>query len=117
MPKITVEALLAAGYKEYPERLKQGVKHAFQKTIRGADDKKLYFINIYFWDLSGLPMPEEIRANNSTSVEVRFYRWDEDRGFDLTKHCEADARLVDIEAFYAMLYERMGCIPDIHNND
>lgn len=111
MHNINPDSLKTAGYQKYPT-LKGEYCTSFQKTVRGTD-KKLYFINIHLWSI---PMPPQALLDNSVSAEVRFYQAG-DVNFDVNLFCRAHTTIREIEAFYADTYTRLGCIPDIHNND
>ena len=120
IPKITPEVLRAAGYRSFPERHKEFVTEGWQKTFTveakhrdGYDTTvKLFFLNFYFYDFSDYP-------NHPTAfgvhVEARMYR-DDRTSWNLELLVENNATLEEVEAFYLDAFERMGCVPDIHNN-
>jgi len=104
----TVEEVLAAGYRKYPHgKGSEFCLGLYQKGVRDNAGNKRYFINLYLWRF-----PD---GHSSWAAEVRLYRSSEE-SFDLNllinKHT-----LTEVESFYQMAYERMGCILDAHNND
>lgn len=105
---ITFRDFLNHGYKEYkPHR----GDRMCQKVVRTADKKKAYFLNIYEWDHRGLGI-----NNIAYEAQVELYQ-SEDVWFTISLHDCADKTIDEIEAFIANVYVRLGCIPDIHNND
>jgi hypothetical protein len=118
IPKITPEVLRAAGYCNFPERLKEYVTEGWQKVFEagkadGFDSKrKKFFLNFYFYDFSDFPSHP---ASFGVHVEARMYR-DDHTSWNLELLVENGATLEEVEAFYLDAYERMGCVPDIHNN-
>lgn len=105
--KITKSQLLEAGYKTYPTgRDPKYCNELFQKTIR-KDDKKLYFINFYYYTFP--------TGHSSWDVEVMLYLSEEDY-FQLNFMVRDFHELIFVESFYQKAYEKLGCIPDAHNN-
>lgn len=96
------------GYKEYGAH--KGNRMC-QKVIRTAARKKAYFINIYEWDHREFGIDRV-----SLEAEVQFYQSD-DVWFTFKLHDCEHKTVEDIEAFLATVYVRLGCVPDIHNND
>jgi len=92
----------------------------WQKIVRGPDGMKRYFINVYLWEFPRTASSEQ------ASVEVALYRDDGLTHRDQTD-LQTDFRvnlqlgnastLAGMEGFYAELYEKLGCVPDLHNND
>jgi hypothetical protein len=120
---ITVESLLEAGYTRYPDgKDSDFCKGLYQKAIRTPDGKALYFLNFYRWEFPSGPCP-------SWAVEARLYKtpadnFDEngdikdalkEESFDLNLLLHGDPPVADVELFYKIAYERLGCCPDLHN--
>lgn len=106
--------LKAAGYLgPYPHHHGEYCTGLYQKDVRSEDrSSKLYFINVYLWKF---PHP----ANQRASVEVTFYR--EVPGlpesFRIEMSLDAETGISSFEAFLHDVYQKMGCVPDLHNND
>jgi hypothetical protein len=104
---ITVESLKNFGYKEYFG----GACHfrnadaLYQKCIN-INNKKRYFINIYYYTF-----PD----HESFMAEACLY-WSKD-GPWLTAQLNGISILENVELLFAQLYQSMGCVPDVHNND
>ena len=96
------ETLLAAGYREYPQKNDPFRRSLFQKSVRGAQGAKLYAINVWYWVL---PDPMGV----SFEYEVALYLPGDDRPVWVKK---SNMALEAAEAFFATVYEVMGCSPD-----
>lgn len=116
---ITVQDLKAAGYRgPYRHHHGQWCQGLYQKTVVGPDRMKLYFINVYLWEFPN--------TDPSASVEVVLYRDDglthrdsetAETSFHVNLQLGKNSSIAGLEGFYAELYEKLGCIPDLHNND
>ena len=115
--KITKQVLETAGYRAFPANHKgEWCTGAYQKVIHTSDGElKAYFLTFYCWCFP-TPVPSP-----SVSVDVALYQ-----NTGLSGPGETDVRievligpdttLEQVEAFYADLYQKLGCVPDIHNN-
>ena len=111
---ITQELLEASGYRRYPSGHDKWCLGLWQKTIRSRNGLKFYFINFYLWQFPDRDV--------SASVEVALYREDglsheEETDFRVALQIGSKTSLAQVENFYAELYEKLGCVPDIHNHD
>lgn len=107
---ITVEKLLAAGYKRYASS-RVYTTNLYQKWIYSGS-VKLYAINIYEYSHRSL-------AGTAFVAEASFYicDWvDPDRPWFIVQMHEA-TNLENVELFFETAYERMNFVPDIHNQD
>lgn len=92
----------------------------YQKTIRTQDDrKKRFFITIYVYDYRDIPLDR--RPADLTfgfSPEVHLYRGTEESYETLIVqyYVENTTTVQKLEAFYQEVYDKLGCIPDVHNN-
>jgi hypothetical protein len=59
---ITIDGLLAAGYKEFPPPSFKYAQRAFQKTVY-AGDAKAYFLNVYYYAPSGVFTEDSFAAD------------------------------------------------------
>jgi hypothetical protein len=117
---ITREDLEMAKYVPHPHHQGEFCRGFWQKIVRGPDGMKRYFINVYLWEFPRTASSEQ------ASVEVALYRDDGLTHRDQTD-LQTDFRvnlqlgnastLAGMEGFYAELYEKLGCVPDLHNND
>ena len=105
------DQLISLGYKSYPYYKKE-VDAFYQKPIYTSHRKHIaYFINIEVYDfkLNGLDRVDLV-------AQAKFYRNAEDNlGFDASIPVEND--ISKMENFFADVYHRFDCVPDIHNND
>lgn len=99
------ENLLAAGYREYPQKGDAYRRSLFQKWIRGTDGTKLYAINVWYWVFPH-PMREAYTYN------VSFYLPEDHDALRVEKENMA---IEAAEALFAKVYEVMGCVPDLLN--
>jgi hypothetical protein len=106
---LTREELVSAGFREHPCQFKGAYCTGLWQKVCVEGDKKLYFINIYKWEV---PYPSHY------VVEVDLYQ-PHSKGM-ITLHIEFRAekwmKVSDIEAQVADMYSKLGCVPDIHNN-
>lgn len=104
---ITATALEARGYRRYTDSLhRQGCLGLYQKAIWSKDEqKKLYFINFYRWDLSRITGQAE-----SWSVDVRMHLPHAEFGVEYL--ITQTTTITDVEVFYDKVYGQMYCIPD-----
>lgn len=112
---LTEEILLEAGYKSHPiPSYKAFCDGFYQKVVRNPG-KKLYFIDLFQWNF---------QEKTSWSAEVHFYvekhksetTEPSHHFFEVYLNIESET-LPEIEEFFHRIYERMGCVPDTHNND
>lgn len=100
-PQVNEETLLAGGYKEFPH---VGLQ-AFQKVVREPGAKR-YFLNAFILYMDGASL---------VTFEVILFRADESE-FRVKIPVEPKTTIEGVEAFVTEMYEKLGCIPDIHNN-
>jgi len=77
----------------------------YQKRIE-KNGLTLYFINIVVYDLP---------ANYRYMSECDFFD-KAGQQFSVRLHAFSEKKTEYVEAFFADIYERMGCVPDIDNN-
>lgn len=117
---INPTTLKAAGYRgPYPQPSHGDFcRGLWQKTVH-KEGKILYFLDVLIWEFPNQPL----RA----SVDVHFYQEDglTSRGseghdchtaFKVTLHLGGDTTIDQMEEFYAKIYLKLECSPDIHNN-
>lgn len=96
--------LLQAGYRYYTHGKSEYAEGMWQKRIL-AEDKSttLYFITV-----------DVFKFHNMTSYmpEALLY-FSEDKCMNVTYY-NADS-VTEVEEFFKLAYERMGCVPDPHN--
>lgn len=102
---ITVEELLAAGYRRY--KAIHG-DELYQKPIRKGSEK-LYFINFQLWH-----HPD---GKVAFDTNVRLYPTKEEIEFDLNLISTDRLTVEQVEEFYEFVYQRLLLVPDRHNND
>lgn len=107
---MTFEDLLAAGYKEHPVSAIRYAQRFCQKKVK-LGENVLYFINFYEYTKHCSPVAFEI--------EVVFYTGalDADAWFTVEIHNCQNMAIEEVENFLDLIYWRMGCIPDPHNQD
>ena len=111
---ITKNTLLAAGYHSFPPHKDAYCTGGLQKAVYDANDRlKLYFITVYFWTFPRVT--PEVQANNSVSLDVHLYL-PGGKTVGVNYFVDKDTTLDEIESFYAKAYDRLGCVPDPHNN-
>jgi len=108
MTPITPENLKATGYRVYYDR--DAFKVAlFLKTVWG-DDKKLYFLQCQQWQFFGM--------STSFAWEVTFYLpSDAGNPMSFRLATQEGNTIEEVEAFFARVYKKLGCVPDALNND
>jgi hypothetical protein len=104
--------LIQAGYTQYP--VSQTWERAlFQKKTCNLKSEVLYFVNIVAYEF---PVdPPECRYG----VEVHLYKklgQDPQAVLALQLSINDQVSLQDVEKEVASIYEKLGCIPDPHNN-
>lgn len=117
---ITQDQLLMHGFRaSSPGSLKPGTKTLFQKRVMDESLRTLYFINVYEWDMKNGPLaslPRDTHDRYRYSVEVRMYDNPKNTaGFDVNFHPEPHHVVADVLTFYQDVYQRLGCVPDLHN--
>lgn len=111
------EKLKSSGYRYFPGKYisHPNADEGWQKVIR-LKDKKAYFINIYLYKprvfLGGVPY----KGGWCPTVRFYFGEYDSVESFDVELHPMGND-LEAIENCFKMMYDRLGCCPDIHNND
>jgi hypothetical protein len=100
---MTRDELISAGFKRWPPNNGDYCTDLYQRCIT-RDGKRLYFINVYRWQFP-------TQHQESYQLVVDFYTPDREN-FKLKRQVE---NLDDALKFCAEVYERMGCIPDCHN--
>ena len=114
---ITAKDLLDNHYNKYDKsQLKEHSSALYQKWFRQGN-KKLYAINVYEYDFSGLPYHAK-ELDFSYAAEVRFYnKTCPSLGFDVSFHFEDKTYTVEtMERFFENVYHKLECIPDPHND-
>jgi hypothetical protein len=104
--------LLQAGYTQYPA-YDHNVRALFQKKVCNQESKVLYFVNITAYEFPTDPM------ENRYGVEVTLFKHlgqDPEAMLTLQTSINDKVSLQDIESEVASIYEKLGCIPDPHNN-
>lgn len=109
---LTTESLIAAGYREHPVNriLTPYADRFFQRRFRDENGCTSYFLDACLYaGVNGRP--------DSWACNARLYRDAVDtNGFDIKIHARPEDSVESIEAFIAAAYERLGCVPDAHNN-
>lgn len=108
---MTFNDLLEAGYKQFPApRHLTFCTRAAQKTVRDQVGPKRYFINVYE---SSWP-----DGHKSMYAEVVFYDGlgGPSESFRVERSVDG-LSVLQVEAFFAHIYEMLDCIPDALNND
>lgn len=102
---------VAAGYDVFPGHSPQNKRTnpAFlQKCIR-KDSAKLYFIHIELWDLRR--EFSDYTHGADLQFKVQFYRRETHQAVDVEPHVISTDTLASMEAFFAQVYETLGCEP------
>lgn len=106
---ITVNNLIASGYREYPAPQTSACDRAFQKVIRDATETPLYFINVEYYEASHTKYVTYV-------FSVRFYRPDLDNGgFNVELPFTAGMTIETVDKFFADAYIALGCCPDLQS--
>lgn len=100
-------AWLEAGYREcYSRGGMKSTPYLLQKRVRGAGGSTLYFVNVWAYDWSAYP--GWTGPPVSLAAEAQFHT-DAGATFDVELlHAESPA---ETGAFFARIYEAMGCTP------
>lgn len=112
----TIEKLIEAGYKEYPDSIHPQNRH-FQKTVRDFFNKKMYFINVEKWNWEDIDYSLQSNSNYQFSSEVHFFLQNEIHFIVKFNIISVKNTIAEMEGFYFDVYNKMNCVPDIHNND
>lgn len=102
---MTKDELLSAGFKRFEPNNGEYCTDLYQLLVR-AESKLLYAVNVYRWQF-----PEPTGA--SYHLDVHFYLPDTEC-FRVKRHVESAAVAM---SFCAEVYEKLGRIPDVLNND
>ncbi|MFH1777584.1 MAG: hypothetical protein ABH952_08530 [Candidatus Omnitrophota bacterium] len=105
---ITIEKLLATGYREYPATIIDSWAICLlQKKVmyEGYESKVKYFINIY---------PSKVTGEISYTTKIRYYRGDDAMAFTL--FTESIHTIKHIEQLAEEIWLKMGMDFDHHNN-
>lgn len=115
--KINRQSLEAAGYRFFQDHMKgDGCEGLMQKAFLDDNRNKLYFLNVYLWDLSEIIR----RPHRSVVVETHFYRTEAlshpgETSIQIEVPMATDATIEKMEAFFADMYKKLDCVPDLHN--
>jgi len=104
--------LIQAGYTKYPSPEKFA-RCVFQKKVCNQGSTVLYFV-----DITAYEIPNDLNGHYY-GVEVSLYKHlGKDPEAMLTFQVSLNDRvsLQDVETEVASIYEKLGCIPDPHNN-
>lgn len=86
-----------------------------QKCFRNDNGDKLYYIDLYLWDMCREFGSAERRWGVIISPEVQFYRGERhgptERPVNVKCFVVKGERLKDIEDFFAGFYQKMECVP------
>ena len=109
---ITEKTLETAGYKKFTTTnnvIAPNSKFGIQKCIYGADDKKAYFITLYFYDYKTF---NNVEAPCGWSSNVQFYinNKDDNRTFNVEYFIQNNTTIKEMEDFYAKIFKSMNCI-------
>lgn len=103
-------AFLAAGFREwYSEAGRHGTKYLLQKRIRRGDDTA-YFIDCWVHDWRSYRGRHESLPLITFQLEAHFYASGAVPYFTVTRNW-FDGSPGEAEAFFADVYDRMGCQP------
>lgn len=110
---MTEAELIASGYKRHtsPSGFLKRCDCLYQKWVYDTDERtKLYCFNFYTFHF---PAPH----GTQFQPEIDFFP--ADKGFQLRVMflTAPETTVGDIEAYAADFYKKMGCVPDLHNND
>lgn len=97
-----IEENLKERYYESPVPKSKHAKAAYQLCVRSSDVGKLYFINVYVYDLTKLGLDRI-----SYQAECQFV---DENGFtfDVVLHWKT---IEQMEGFFEKMYESMDCVP------
>ena len=108
------QELLAAGYHKCRDYWEKTPLYFYQKKIYSLSENNtlLYFINVYEYDLTDLPIKKDI------SYEVKLYLYVDDKADCLHIQFNCDDYTVEELEHYVLtgLYRRLYCVPDKHND-
>ena|SRR5271157_5763551 len=111
---MNINNLCKAGYKKSSGDFKNKYcTGLYQKAIKDNNGKSLYWINIYYYKY-----PVSLGITEACGVGVQFYI---NAGIELEKPINVEFDIsdrfsfVDCEKLLAEMYEKLGCIPDPHN--
>ena len=105
------QELLKAGYHKCRDYWEKTPLYFYQKKIYGDNRALLYFINVYEYDLTDLPIKKDI------SYEVKLYLYVDDKADCLHIQFNCDKFEVrELEEYVSDLYLQIGCVPDKHND-
>lgn len=103
----TPQDFILNGYQKYNKTI-NNADTLYQKRILNQETgKTLYFINVYEWSFP---------THTGITAEVTFYDT-EGKWFTATLQNAGEYLVSSIERFFANVYKRMNCVPNIYNND
>lgn len=109
---IDESTILNAGFKSYVSSIRQeNEKRNFSKKVRGENGDNLYFIHIDKFEYQ-FPEPQGFVIYWKVTASLFV----EGHDFQIQHYVHKETTVEDIESFYKSCYEKLGCIPDIHNN-
>lgn len=103
------QALTDAGYREYEVSPPSNADTFYQKAIR-ENGRKLYYINVYLWDFSRYS-PD---GNVGVQYRAMMYRDDDT---DMEIRVSGKYNISEAEMLMREVYDKMGFVPDLLNND
>lgn len=113
MADLTPDDFINAGYKKFTSSL-NNADFGLQKTVKDGQGNKAYFINIWVYDMRGMPY---CKSDYAFRADVVYF---ENTSSGVTRTISVETSdiisIEDIEAFYARMYKVFGEVPDIHNN-
>lgn len=99
-----IEENLKERYYEFPVPKSKHAKAAYQLCVRSSDVGKLYFINVYVYDLTKLGLDRI-----SYQAECQFV---DENGFTFDVVLHRDWKTIEqMEGFFEKMYESMDCVP------
>lgn len=112
---ITIPDLETKGYKKYPHSKGPFCVGLFQKPFLWGTEIT-YFLNVYMWSF-----PDAVGLPPRASTEVVLYRTDGvthegETAFHVNLMVGEHTTIDQIEVFYVDVYQKLGCVPDLHNN-
>lgn len=124
---INVEQLIAAGYRRYVTDNEVANNEAYSKWIVRGDDK-LFALELTFYYFAQHFPDRGLRIGGDrvqplgtrASAKAHLYIESENTlvstsGFTLEMSLEPTATIEELEGFYRNAYDRLGCVPDLHN--
>lgn len=109
-PNKAVEENLKERYHEFPVPKSKHADAAYQLCVRSSDIGKLYFINVYVYDLTKLGYSRTRQLDRiSYQAECQFV---DENGFTFDVVLHRDWKTIEqMEGFFEKMYESMDCVP------